>query len=779
MKNILAIGLLCIATAFAPKSSGPKIHLMGDSTMANKNSYDAPETGWGQVFHSFFVEDVEVINYAINGRSTKSFRDQGHWKKVLDNISKGDYVLIQFGHNDQKISDSLRYAAPQTDYRQNLQRYVDEAKAKGGIPVLITPVMRRKFDENGAIVDDHGDYPQVVKEVALKNQVSLIDLHAISQSIIKDHGVEGSKDLYMIFEGGLYPKFKEAREDNTHFTAYGAQVMAAAVAQDIFNQKIPLKDWLKKSPYPNTFTFQLPAIITPIFRKDTFDIRNFGARSDVKTVNTAAINQAIAAAAVNGGGTVLIPKGLWISGPITLKSNINLHIAEGALLQFSDNRSDYPIIETTWEGNVAYRCQAPISGKDLRNIAITGKGTLDGAGQVWKQVKKSKLTESQWKTLLNTGGVLNEKKDAWYPSETSKYGNENPTWLNKKTEGKTLADYEAYRDFLRPNMISLSNCKYVLLDGPTFLNSPAWTLHPLLCEHVTIKNVNVKNPWFGQNNDALDLESCKNGIVENCTFDTGDDAICIKSGKDEEGRLRGKATENFIIRNNTVFHGHGGFVIGSEMSGGVKNLFVTNCNFLGTDIGLRFKTKRDRGGVVENIFISDIQMNNIPGEAILFDMYYQAKDPVPLEGEENTLPEILAMPYNDGTPAFKDFYIENINCKGAETAIMLRGLPEQNIKNISIKNSTFSSNKGLVCIEAQNISLENVFLETKSKTVAQIQNSTDIRLSNISYSPTANLLVEINGARSKNISLSNTQTKGIQNVATFKSKASKKAFSLK
>ncbi len=205
-------------------------------------------------------------------------------------------------------------------------------------------------------------------------------------------------------------------------------------------------------------------------------------------------------------------------------------------------------------------------------------------------------------------------------------------------------------------MVSLTNCKNILIEGVTFLNSPAWTLHPLMCSHITLRKVNVKNPWFGQNNDALDLESCNNALVEGCTFDTGDDAICIKSGKDEEGRLRAKPSKDIIIRNNTVFHGHGGFVIGSEMSGGVNNLFVNNCNFLGTDIGLRFKTKRDRGGVVENIFISEINMNNIPGEAILFDMYYEAKDPVALVGEENKLPIIKAEPLNEGTPSFRSFF---------------------------------------------------------------------------------------------------------------------------
>ena len=753
--------------------------MIGDSTMANKKPYDAPETGWGQVFHELFTDAVLIQNHALNGRSTKSFRNEGHWAKVHEQLQKGDYVFIQFGHNDQKISDTTKFADPQVAYRANLQRYIDEVKAKGAIPVLLTPMSRRKFDEDYKFIDQHGEYPQVVKEVAKKNQVDLIDMHALSQKLIENQGEEASKDVFMHYTSGIYSKFPNGIVDNTHLSNYGAKLMASLVAESLMAQSLPLRNWLKKSVYPNTMEYQLPKINTPTFKKDTFDITRYGAKGDGLFLNTKAIQQALNIAAEKGGGTVLIPAGLWITGPILLKSNINLHLATGAVLQFSDNRNDYPIVETTWEGNTAYRCQAPIWGVNLTNVAITGHGTMDGAGQVWKQVKKSKLTDTQWKNFVATGGVLNDKKDTWYPSETSKYGNENMAWTNKKTEGKTLEDYQKIRDFLRPNFISLSGCRNVLIEGITFLNSPAWTLHPLLCEHITIRNVNVKNPWFGQNNDALDLESCSNGIVENSTFDTGDDAICIKSGRDEEGRKRGKPTQDIIVRNNTVFHAHGGFVIGSEMSGGVKNLYVNNNNFLGTDIGLRFKTARGRGGVVENIYISDINMNNIPGEAILFDMYYMAKDTVPLDGDDTSLPEIKAEKLDESTPSFKSFFIENVNCKGAETAIMLRGLPEMNIKDISIKNSNFTSNKGLICIEAENINFENVGIFSKNTTFGQIQNSKNISFNNILFSPKSETLFEITGERNRNITIINTQKSNLNRFATFKAKADKKAFKMK
>jgi polygalacturonase len=197
------------------------------------------------------------------------------------------------------------------------------------------------------------------------------------------------------------------------------------------------------------------------------------------------------------------------------------------------------------------------------------------------------------------------------------------------------------KDFFRPNMLVLTNCKKVLLQDVTFQNSPAWCLHTLLCENLTLRNARVRNPWNAQNGDAIDVESCRNVLIEGSTFDAGDDGICVKSGRDEEGRKRGKPTENMVVRNNVVYRAHGGFVIGSEMSGGAKNIFVSNCSFIGTDIGLRFKTTRGRGGVVEKIYIKDIAMRDILGSAILFDMYYGGKSALEDPEGKQTSPKII------------------------------------------------------------------------------------------------------------------------------------------
>ena len=339
---------------------------------------------------------------------------------------------------------------------------------------------------------------------------------------------------------------------------------------------------------------KLPVIKSPVFKKDTISIKKYGAIEDGNTLNTKSINAAIDALSKKGGGVVLVPAGLWLTGPVVLKNNINLHLAAGATLLFTADKDEYPLVEANWEGLPQMRNQSPISATNASNIAITGKGIIDGNGDGWRMVKKDKLNETQWKKLVASGGVLSEDKKTWYPSEKMFKGSQlqNPGVISP---GKDAAFYESIKDFLRPNLLLLTTCKYILLEGVTFQNSPAWCLHPLMCENLTVRNVIVKNPWYAQNGDGIDVESCKNVLIENSVFDVGDDALCMKSGRDAEGRKRGMPTENVIIRNCTVYAAHGGFVIGSEMSGGARNIYVNNCTFIGTDIGLRFKNnKRSR-----------------------------------------------------------------------------------------------------------------------------------------------------------------------------------------
>jgi polygalacturonase len=527
------------------------------------------------------------------------------------------------------------------------------------------------------------------------------------------------------------------------------------------------------------FPQTMPQVLHPSLKKDTFNIVKYGAKNDGVFLNTAAINNAINDCNKKGGGVVVIPAGFWLTGPIVLKSNVNLHLQKNALLQFSSDFNQYPLVEGNWEGAPQMRNQSPISATKATNIAITGFGIVDGNGDAWRMVKKDKLTETQWKKKVESGGVLSADKKTWYPSEKSFKGSTMNGAGVIKPE-KTMADYEAVKDFLRPNMVVLTSCDKVLLEGVTFQNSPAWNLHPLMTTNLTVRNVYAKNPWYAQNGDGIDVESCSNVLIESSTFDVGDDGICIKSGRDEAGRKRGMPTQNLIVRNCTVYHAHGGFVIGSEMSGGVKNMFVSNCSFIGTDIGLRFKTNRGRGGIVENVFIKNINMKDIAAEAILFDMYYEAKDPVVLAGERREPPKVQTLPVTEATPQFRNFFVKDVVCDGAEKAIFIRGIPEMNVQNVYLKDMVLQAKEGIDFTEASGIHLNNIKLITKNTNpVATIHNSQDITLDNISYPDNTKLLFDIQGEKAKNIVVSKTDVSKAQKKTEFNFGANDKALQIK
>lgn len=525
---------------------------------------------------------------------------------------------------------------------------------------------------------------------------------------------------------------------------------------------------------------KLPVIKSTKFRKDTISIAKQGAVPDGYTLNTKVIQSTIDAVAKKGGGVALVPAGLWLTGPIVLKNNVNLHLADGATLLFTDDKSQYPLVEANWEGLPQMRNQSPISATGSVNIGITGKGIIDGNGDGWRAVKSDKLTNSQWKKLVESGGVLSDDKKTWYPSEAFMKASKGPANPGQILPGRDAAYYASIKDFLRPNLLLLTSCKQILLEGVTFQNSPAWCLHPLLCEDLTVRNVFVKNPWYAQNGDGIDAESCKNVLIENSTFDVGDDGLCMKSGRDAEGRKRGRPIENVIIRDCTVYSSHGGFVIGSEMSGGARNIYVSNCTFVGADIGLRFKTTRGRGGIVENIFIKDIYMKNIPAEAILFDMYYMAKDPVVLAGEKRELPKVEMKPVDETTPQFRNFHISNVYCNGAEKGIFVRGLPEMHVKDIVLENMVLQADKGIDVQEATGITFKNIkVISNETSPVIDIIQSDKLVFDNITYKDGSELLFRVGGDRSIDIQVKNTDASKAKRKIVYELGASEKTVTIK
>jgi polygalacturonase len=514
----------------------------------------------------------------------------------------------------------------------------------------------------------------------------------------------------------------------------------------------------KKANSSLKIPFKMPEVQIPKFKNDTLNIVDFGAIPNTEQLCTNAINSAIEKCSKSGGGVVVIPAGLWTTGPIKLKSNVNLHTQNGAFVSFTSDLKQYKLIESYFEGNKVIRCESPIMGIDLENIAITGQGIFDGNGSVWRPVKIGKMTAGQWSDLVNSGGVLSKDGKIWYPSKGAYEGNEERNKLPKK---ETVENMEPYKEALRPVMVSLVNCKKLLLDGVTFQNSPAWNVNPLMCEHLTLRNLTIRNPWYSQNGDGLDLESCRIGTVTNCRFDVGDDAICIKSGKDKEGRDRAKPTELFVITDCVVYHAHGGFTIGSEMSGGVKNIYAKNLTFNGTDCGLRFKSVRGRGGVVENIWMEDIRMNNIPTDAINFNLYYFGKSLS--EDKETGEVTVAKEPITEETPAFKNMYFKNIYVNGASQALKIMGIPEMPVTNIEFENMIIRSDVGVQLNYASKIAFKNLDLRLDKPGIAvSFSNSKNVSLDGLK-STGENQMFWVGGLETKDISLKTNGKKMVFN----------------
>lgn len=498
----------------------------------------------------------------------------------------------------------------------------------------------------------------------------------------------------------------------------------------------------------------MPKVEKPVFPKNVISITDCGGIGDGMTINTQAFETAMDKLSAKGGGTLQVPFGIWFTGPIVFQSNINMHLEKGALILFTSDFDAYPLVHTSFEGLETRRCQSPISGKNLLNIAITGEGVINGSGEAWRPLKRGKVTENHWKAVVKSGGVL-KNPDYWFPTVKSLNGEQmSEQNLNVPRNEMTDQEWLDVKDFMRPVMVSFTECKNVLLQGVLFENSPSWNIHPLMCENVIIDGVFIRNPDFAQNGDGLDLESCKNALIVNSTFDVGDDAICLKSGKDEDGRRRARPTENVIVDNCKVFKGHGGFVVGSEMSGGVRNVSVSNCKFMGTDVGLRFKSTRGRGGIVENIYINNISMFDIATDSFLFDLYYGGKSASESleDGDENSSkPEMMVA--NETTPVFRNIYVKNIVSRNARRAMFFNGLPEMNITNIHVENAQLSSLLGAEMSEADGILLKNIHIESKQGAALILNNVKNLKAEALTFRKNTMEPIEIKGKDTKNINI--------------------------
>jgi polygalacturonase len=463
------------------------------------------------------------------------------------------------------------------------------------------------------------------------------------------------------------------------------------------------------------------------------NIVDFGAMPDGKTLNTIAIQKTIDACNASGGGQVIVPAGTFLTAPLNLCSNLDFHLEAGAILLFSPSRTDYPLVLSSYEDHDEILCQAPITGTNLHDISITGPGTIDGNGQIWRPVRRMKLNDAQWDALVKSGGFVDdgyngstvdmsptseEDRTTWYPSEVARTGMKALNKLRAQPGPPDISKYIAFRDLLRPNLVFLNGCTHITLEGPTFRNSGSWDIHILDGEDITVRNAAIYNELYAQNGDGIDIDSCKNVLIEKDDIHTGDDDICLKSGRDEAGRQHGRPTENVIIRDCKIGWGHGGVSIGSEMSGGVRNVNISNLTMDGTDFGLRFKTTRGRGGIVENIRASHITMTNITRTAILFDMYYMERHPKP-------------EPVSDRTPIFRDIVLSDITCDGARDALQVRGLSELPMNNITLQNVRINSKNGATIDQARDFTLKDVSIHSTTAPAFLAQNTQNLVTENL------------------------------------------------
>lgn len=416
-----------------------------------------------------------------------------------------------------------------------------------------------------------------------------------------------------------------------------------------------------------------------------YNVLDYGGSNDSTGLNTDAIAKAIDAAASKGGGTVYFPAGKYITGPIHFKSNITLFIDAGAELHFSDDFDHYlPMVESRWEGTEVTNFSPLIYGTDLENIAIVGRGLIDGHGKKWWGFSEVTIREQK------------EGEETKWQKEFKR--------LNKDVLAPDLPGW-VERGFLRPPFIQFLRCENVQIKDIKIQNSPFWTVNPQYCDNVTIDGVTIDNPP-SPNTDGINPESCRNVHIANCHISVGDDCITIKSGKDRSGRKVNIPAENYTITNCTMLSGHGGVVIGSEMSGGVKNIVISNCIFDGTDRGIRLKTARGRGGVVENIRVSNIVMRNIRDQAIVLNTQYAKTDPEPV---------------SERTPQFKNIHISNMS--GTTNRVSrIRGLEEMPIENISFNNINMQAKAGFEIENAKKISFNNVHVDVENEPFMQAKN---------------------------------------------------------
>ncbi|WP_281232903.1 glycoside hydrolase family 28 protein [Flavobacterium gelatinilyticum] len=420
------------------------------------------------------------------------------------------------------------------------------------------------------------------------------------------------------------------------------------------------------------------------FKDNTYNINDFGAVADAKTLNTAAFEKAIKTCSENGGGKVVVPNGKYLTGAIHLENNVNLHLEDNAEILFSLNPKDYPIVHTSWEGTELMNYSPLIYAKNKKNVAITGKGTLNGQAD-----------STNWWIWCGA------KMYGWTKGTPSQNDPQNREVLVDMAEKGVPVSERIFGDgrYLRPNFIEFFECNTVLVKDITVINAPFWILHPIKTNNMIIDGVTVNS--HGPNNDGCDPEYSQNIIIKNCTFNTGDDCIAIKSGRDGDGRRVAIPSKNIIVQNCKMIDGHGGVVIGSEISAGVNNVFVENCvmDSPNLDRAIRIKTNSKRGGVIENVYVRNLEVGTVKECVLKLNMFYN----------------VYGSQTGNFIPTIRNINLENINVKnGGKYSVWAEGYKESPVENITLKNVKITKVDSVYLLKnVKNINFINTYVNGK------------------------------------------------------------------
>jgi polygalacturonase len=433
---------------------------------------------------------------------------------------------------------------------------------------------------------------------------------------------------------------------------------------------------------------------------ETINMMKVGGKNDGKTSNTTVIAKMIDQLSAQGGGTLYFPAGTYLTGPITLKSNITLDLESGAVLSFSDNFDDYlPFVEMRFEGVVMKSFHPLISAYNAENITIKGRGLLNGNGQAW------------WNAAWGF-----DKKDPVNEKNMTKY---QMMWdeSNKDLKLEEGSDWKGTlsKRFFRPPFFQAYRSKNILIEGVKFTNSPFWTINPEFCSNIRVTGVTIDNPQ-SPNTDGINPSSCDNVHISDCHISVGDDCITIKSGRDLQGRKYATPCQNITITNCTMLAGHGGVVIGSEMSGDVRKVVISNCVFDGTDRGIRIKSTRGRGGIVEDIRVSNIVMKNILKEAITLNLFYS---------------NVPAEPVSERTPIFRNIHISTMTGVQVNAAGTILGIPEMPISGISLTDIDLQTKIGFVVNDATDITMNAVTVDTESGSAFKLNRVSEVHMTDV------------------------------------------------